>query len=82
MLGQFHQATAFYQHSEGYRCKSSREDLHKMPNITRQKLYFATILDRSETQEHQRTPLTTRGVSKFQNMDTFLHHKAIQQQHK
>ena len=35
--------------------------IYKMPNKTRQKLYFSTILDL----EHQWTPLTTRWVAHF-----------------
>ena len=35
------------------------DGIYKVPNKTRQKLYFAMILDL----EHQRTPLTTRWVA-------------------
>ena len=47
----------------GQRAMSSHRNkwLYKMPNTTRQKMYFATILDL----EHQGTPLTTQWVAHF-----------------
>ena len=46
------------------RCNESsnrNQYIYKMPNKTRQKLYFATILDL----DHQQTPLTIRWVAVF-----------------